>query len=188
MISGRLLTLFSSGFALYVPIAFLGVVAAAVALLALTFLDRASLRLSLKLMVVISLAASLIVFLLETWLSATGPGEAARHAAYIGVRWAVALVCIGYVLTGRLATDLILIAYKMKRFPIARGMACAIAIPFGWTGEAITRQREVTRFRRPAREAFHVPLFSPLISLITDYLVLILLKHEAVDDCMRLKA
>ena len=188
MIAGRLLTLFSSGFALYVPIAFLGVVAAAVALLAVTFLDRASLLLSLKLTTAISLAAVLVVFLLEVWLSAAGSDAAASHAASIGVRWAVALACIGYVLTGRSSTDLILIAYKMKRFPIARGIACAIAIPFGWTGEAIRRQREATQFRRPTRGASHVPLFSPLISLITDYLVLILVKHEAVDDCMRLKA
>lgn len=188
MIPGRMLTLFLSGFALYVPGAILWVVVGVVALLALTFLDRASLRLSLKLMIAISLVAGVIVFLLEVWLSAAGSGEAARHAAIIAMRWAAALACIGYVLTGRFAADLILIAYKMKRFPMARGIASAIAIPFGWSGEAITRQREVTRFRNSAREGFHVPLFSPLIFLLTDYLVLILLKHEAVDDCMVLKA
>ena len=188
MISGRLLTLFLSGFALYVPVAILWVVAVAVAVLAMTFLDRASLRLSLQLVVAISFAAGMVVFLLEVWLSTIGSGAAVRHAAVIAVRWAAALACIGYVLTGRFATDLILIAYKMKRFPIAKGMACAIAIPFGWTGEAITRQREVTRFRTPTKEVIYVPLLSPLISLITDYLVLILLKQETVEDCMSLKA
>jgi hypothetical protein len=188
MILGRLLTLFLSGFAMYVPVVVLCVVAGAVALLALVFLDRASLWLSLKLMVAISLVAGLVVFLLEVWLSASETREALPLAAVIASRWAISLVCIGYVLTGRFATDLILLGYKMKRFPIARGMACAIAIPFGWTGEAIRRQREVTRFRKPSMEAYRVPLFSPLIGLITDYIVLILVKHEAVDECMSLKA
>jgi hypothetical protein len=186
LIAGRLLTLFVSGVALYVPLEALALTAGLVALIALVSLDRASLLLSLKLAAVAGLLAGLIVFLIEAWLTPAPLDELVRYAASIALRWAAALVGAGYVLTGRFAADLLLLAHRTRR-PILTGMACAIAIPFGWTGEAVRRQREVSQFRRATKESVHVPVFSPLVALITDYLVLIAMKQEAVETCLKLK-
>jgi len=187
MIAGRLLTLVVAGMAWYVPAGLLGAFAVAVALLALVFLDRASLRLSAWLAVVIAAAAFVIVALIEIWLAGAEPLQAARQGGAAGARWAVSLACAGYIFSGRFAADLLLLAHRPGRGPIVRGIACAVAIPFGWTGEAIRRQRDVSLFRNPPRESFYVPIFSPLVLLITDYLVLIASKQDSVAACLRLK-
>ena len=190
LVIARLVFLFGVASVWYVPEQLLNWLFLPALMLALLLFDRNSVKLTLIVAPVVAVMAGAVIYLIEHNIGASLEAEAmAIEKAKI---WFVSLLGAGYVLSGKIANDILIFGLSLspgnEQSGVAIAMTTGFTVAFGWVASELVKQQQASQFRLPTRGGPRIPIFSSLIDVLSGMVVGAVSRYASAEDCLKIKA
>ena len=174
----------------YAPGSVAWIVVLAVWVMAVVVLDRMSGWRSFIIAIPASSTAFFVVWGLEYFIG--GRVDAAHLAAIIALKWFAALAASGYLISGRLADDLVLISIRRgvnhdQSDSALVKFASALSIPFGWVEHQLPRQMQSHKFRS-GQQSLRIPFIGFFLGFLLDLVLSMVERFENLAETLKLKS